>query len=179
MGASGSPVFDEVGRLVAINTFKSPGKQGYYYNVPVKWVKQLLDAPEDKTVAQEVLPFWDAPEELRPMFMRVVIPLQNEEWFQLENIAKQWVEREPTSPESWYYLGVAIDRQGRGEQAEMHFQQALKLNPQHPSTLYEMGLRAARQGKPDEAKKIKVALSEIDDELAEALQQAIEPKKAQ
>jgi hypothetical protein len=42
-----------------------------------------------------------------------------------------------------------------------------------------MGLRAARQGQSDEAKKIKVVLSEIDDELAEALQQAIEPKKAQ
>jgi serine protease Do len=179
MGASGSPVFDEAGRLVAINTFKSPGRQGYYYNVPVKWVKQLLDAPEEKTVQREEVPFWDTPEELRPFFMRVVIPLQNEEWADLERIAMQWTVREPDNAEGWYYLGLAQDKQARSLEAHMHFQQALKLNPQHPSALYELGLLAAHQGNQREVQRIQMALSEIDDELAKALQRAIEPKKAQ
>jgi hypothetical protein len=178
MGDSGSPVFDEVGRLVAINTFKSPGKQGYYYNVPAKWVRQLLDAPENKTVAQESLPFWDAPEELRPFFMRVVIPLQNEEWAGLANVAQQWTEREPNNAEGWYYLGLATEKQGRSNQAQAHFQQALRLNPQHPNSLYEMGMMASRQGDQSVVRKIQMALNDIDEELAAALEQATEHKKA-
>ncbi|MCE9633075.1 MAG: trypsin-like peptidase domain-containing protein, partial [Methylophilales bacterium] len=117
MGASGSPVFDEAGRLVAVNTFKSPGRQSYYYNVPVKWVKQLFDAPETAIIEQGDLPFWDAPEEARPFFMRVVIPLQNEEWAELERIAKLWIEREPNNAEGWYYLGLAQDKQSRSMEA--------------------------------------------------------------
>ena len=177
LGASGSPVFDGTGKLIAINTFKSPGRQSYFYNIPVKWVKQLLGAPETKTVQQEVLPFWDAPEELRPFFMRVVLPLQNEQWAELERIATQWATHEPANAEAWYYLGLAQDKQSHSLEAHMHFQQALKLNPQHPSALYELGLLASQQGDQNEVQKIHTALNQIDQELAEALQQAIEKQK--
>ncbi len=177
MGASGSPVFDEAGRLVAVNTFKSPGRQGYYYNVPVKWVKQLFDAPETATIEQGDPPFWDTPEEARPFFMRVVIPLQNEEWVELERIAMQWTAREPNNAEGWYYLGLAQNKQSRSLEARMHFQQALKCNPQHPSALYELGLLAAYQGDLNEVLRIQLALAAIDDDLAEEFRQATEPKK--
>lgn len=42
MGASGSPVFDEQGKLIAISTFKSPGRGAYFYNIPVKWSKSVV-----------------------------------------------------------------------------------------------------------------------------------------
>ncbi|MFM9913133.1 MAG: trypsin-like peptidase domain-containing protein [Methylophilaceae bacterium] len=179
MGASGSPVFDEAGRLVAISTVKSPGRQGYYCNVPVKWVKQLLDAPEFASIEQADLPFWDAPEEARPFFMRVVIPLQNEEWADLKRIAKLWTEHEPNTVEGWYYLGLAESKQGQTSDAEAHFKQALKLHPQHPATLYESGLMAALQGNQGEVEKIQIALREIDEELAEEFRLEIVPKKKQ
>jgi len=172
MGASGSPLLDDSGKLIGINTFKSPGRGAYFYNVPVKWVKKLLEAPDSTVVQQEDLPFWDAPEELRPFFMRVVPPLQAERWSELEQVAALWVEREPASPEAWHYLGLAQDRQGRNSEALQQYQKALALNAQHPATLFEMGMLAARLGNQAEFEKMHLALNGIDSDLAEELNQA-------
>jgi hypothetical protein len=173
MGASGSPVLDDNGKIIGINTFKSPGRDAYFYNIPVKWVKKLLDAPETSTIQQEDLPFWDAPEELRPFFMRVVLPLQAEHWSELEQIAVLWTEREPASPEAWHYLGLAQDRQGKPGQAISNYQKVLVLNPHHPATLFEIGMMASRAGDRAEVEKMLLALNEIDEDMAEELRRAI------
>lgn len=169
MGASGSPLLDESGRLLGISTFKSPGRDAYFYHVPVKWVKQLLDAPESTTVQQEDLPFWDAPEALRPFFMRVVPYLQAEQWADLEHVAMAWTRAEPSSAEAWYMLGLAQGRQGKSEAASQQLHKALALHPRHPATLYELALLAAGQGDQGEVEKIRTALGGIDRELAERL----------
>lgn len=41
LGASGSPLFDAQGRLVGINTFKTPGRLAYFYAVPVEWLNGM------------------------------------------------------------------------------------------------------------------------------------------
>lgn len=179
MGASGSPLLDEDGKLIGINTFKSPGRNAYFYNVPVKWVKALLNAPETTTVQQEDLPFWDAPEELRPFFMQVVLPLQEERWDALERVATLWAEREPSSTEAWYYLALAEDRSGRGQQAMVHYRKSLELNPQHPAALYNMGVLASRLGDKSDYDQVLVALSGIDQAMAVELEQAVHPAAAQ
>lgn len=143
MGASGSPVFDHEGKLVAISTFKSPGKNAYYYNVPVKWVKALLKQPEITSMKTDALPFWDAPEERRPFFMRVVIPYKNKEWNELNRIGELWLKQEPTSPEAFYYAGIAKEKLGVLDQATKHYQQALKLQPEHPAAI--VGLACIEQ----------------------------------
>ena len=131
MGASGSPVFNDEGQLLGISTFKSPGKNAYYYNLPVKWVKALLAQTETTSMETDVSPFWDATELERPFFMRVVQPFKNEKWDDLMAVAESWVQSEPDSAEAFYYAGIAEENRGHLIQAQQHFAQALALEPEH------------------------------------------------
>ena len=143
MGASGSPVFDEDGKLLAISTFKSPGKNAYYYNIPVKWIKALLKQPDITSMETDVLPFWDAPEEQRPFFMRVVQLFKNEKWHELHEIAQLWLKKEPDSAEAFYYAGVAEEKMNHLKEAQQYFQQALVIHPQHPAAM--IGLECTKE----------------------------------
>lgn len=173
MGASGSPVFDSDGKLVAISTFKSPGHDAYFYNMPVKWVKALLNAPETASLKTDISPFWDVPEQQRPFFMRVVLPYQNGHWAELKAVAQEWIAKEPTSPEAFYYAGIAEENLGDLDKANQYFKKTLSLHPHHVATLIELGLIANHAGKTDEVEKTRIALkaidSALDDEFTEAL----------
>lgn len=161
MGASGSPLMDDQGRLIGLSTFKSPGRNGYFYNVSVKWVKLLLDAPESEKVRNGT-PFWDVPEDQRPYFMRVVIPMQNEEWGGLKQISRGWVENEPNNAEALYYLGLAEDRLGESMSALQHYNQAIKLNPRHSATVLALARIAHRQGDVMEVQRLAAILKDLD-----------------
>lgn len=169
LGASGSPIFDDQGKLLGLNTFKSPGHNGFFYGVPVKWVKQLLAAPENSQINQPGTPFWDAPEDQRPYLMRVVLPAQNEEWSDLKNIAQAWVNKEPNNAEAYYYLGVAQQNLGEAEQALHQYQQAVKLNPRHTASLLALGKIAARQGNQAEVQRLSLLLKDLDSAAVEEL----------
>lgn len=172
IGASGSPVFDYAGRLVGISTFKSPGKNAYYYNVPVNWVKKMLNSPEIGLNAAHDDPFWDAPEEKRPFFMQIVLPFQNNRWQDVQEIAAHWAASEPGSAEARYYQGEAAKQQGDETQAMTHFQQALRLHPNHPSTLQSMAKLLGKQGKVGDAERIRLTLKEINPELLDGTETA-------
>ena len=181
MGASGSPVFDAEGKLVALSTFKSPGRgRAYFYNMPVKWIKALLNAPDTASLNivslnTNELPFWDAPELQRPFFMRVVLPYQNEKWADLKIVAQEWIAAEPTNPEAFFYAGVAEENLGNLTQANQYFQKTLNLHPQHVATLIELGLMANRAGKADDVEKTRVALKAINGELDAEFMEALKP----
>jgi serine protease Do len=179
MGASGSPVFNSEGKLIALSTFKSPGHAAYFYNLPVKWIKALLEKPESEEVATfktDESPFWDAPEESRPFFMRVVLPYQNEKWPELEKIATDWVAKEPKSEEAHFYLGVAQEKLGKLPEAKAQFAEVLKLHPQHSGTLLELGLIAKQEGNQTELDRLKVAMAEVDNDVLEAFNLLINPQ---
>lgn len=169
IGASGSPVFDYAGRLVGISTFKSPGKNAYYYNVPVNWIKKMLNSPEIALSAPHADPFWDAPEAQRPFFMQIVLPFQNNRWQDVQEIATRWAASEPGSAEAKYYQGEAARQQGDETLAMTHFRQALRLHPNHPSTLQSMAQLLDKQGKVNDAESIRVTLKEINPELLEGV----------
>lgn len=137
-GASGSPLMDEKGRLVGINTVKSPGHDAFYYSVPVKWVKALLNAPDASSLIPGAPPFWDAPDAERPYFMRVVDYQLAENWPELAKIAKDWTNAEPASVEAWHTLGLAYAKLGETANALAAFHKALALKPQHSATLQHL-----------------------------------------
>lgn len=178
MGASGSPVFDSEGKLVAISTFKSPGRGAYFYNVPVKWIKALLNVPETESLKTDISPFWDALETQRPFFMRVVLPYQNGHWAELKAVAQDWISKEPTDAEAFYYAGIAEKNLGDLNKANQYFQKTLTLHTQHPATLIELGIMANQAGKPEEVEKVRVALKTIDDELDEEFTEALKQSEA-
>ncbi len=142
IGASGSPVFDFDGRLVGISTFKSPGRNAYYYNMPVNWVKTLLMQPEHALDAQHVLPFWDAPDAQQPFFMQVVLPYQFKQWPTLMGIAQQWLAREPNNVEPQFYMAEAQYHSGQQTEALQQYQAILQRFPDHPATLKSLILHA-------------------------------------
>lgn len=170
IGASGSPVFDYAGRLVGISTFKSPGKNAYYYNVPVNWVKKMRNSPEIALDAPHDSPFWDAPEDKRPFFMQIVLPFQNNRWQDVQTIATHWAASEPGSAEARFYLGESARQQGDDVQAMTHFQQALRLHPNHPSTLQSMAQLLQKQGKVNDAEQIRLTLKDINPELLDGME---------
>ncbi len=169
MGASGSPLFDDKGQLIGLDTFKSPGRNAYFYSMPVKWIKALLDAPEHEKVTATDTPLWDLPEDRRPYFMRVVLPLQNGEWKDLRQIAQAWLQKEPNNPEAIYYLGYALENLGEQPAAEQQYKRALMLNPKHSSSLIALGKIARQQGNASEMQRLAMVLQELDSEEAEAL----------
>lgn len=173
IGASGSPVFDYEGKLIGISTFKSPGRSAYFYNMSVKWIKTLLQAPEVKLNTPHDLPFWDAPDEIRPFFMQVVLPFQNNRWLDVQKIASSWTVKEPNNVEAWYYLGMAAQQLGDKVNANEDFKRALSLHANHPATLQALALMAHQQGNETEVEKIRLTLKEMDTDLAEALNEAL------
>lgn len=176
MGASGSPVFDAEGKLIALSTFKNPGRGAFFYNVPVKWVKALLDAPEVTSMKSDELPFWDSPEESRPFFMRVIVPYHNEEWANLGKIAALWIKKEPANAEAYYYLGFAQEKLGDFTAAKLSFAEAIKLHPQHAASLFELALIANQEKNQAEFERVKLAIKEVDVDMLTTLDDTINPK---
>ncbi len=175
IGASGSPIFDYEGKLIGISTFKSPGHNAYFYNMSVKWVKDLLLTPEVKLNTPHDLPFWDAPDESRPYFMQIVLPFQNNRWNDVQRVAASWTAKEPKNVEAWYYSGMAAQNLGDGTAANKDFQTALSLHPDHPATLQALALMAHQNGNEAAVEKIRLTLKDVNAELVETLDEALKP----
>ncbi len=173
IGASGSPIFDYAGKLIGISTFKSPGRNAYYYNMPVKWLRALLNAPASKLNSEHDLPFWDAPEDARPFFMQIVLPFQNNRWQDVLAIATRWSTQEPTSAEAWYYLGAAKQHLGDDATAVKHYEYALTFHPRHPASLQALGLLAKAEGNTEKLNHIRLALKEVGGEALTGLDELI------
>lgn len=169
MGASGSPIFDDKGRLLGMNTVKSPGKHAYFYGVPVNWIKQAMDLPEHPLVSQPGIPFWDAAEDQRPYFMRVVLPLQNRSWQELRQIAQAWAGKEPDNLEAQYYVALAAENLGAVTEAQAGYQAVLATNARHSASLLGLGRIANRSGNQAEVARLSMLLKDLDEESAEAL----------
>ena len=175
IGASGSPIFDYAGNLIGISTFKSPGRNAYYYNMPVKWVRALLQSPSSKLNSVHDQPFWDAPEQDRPFFMQIVLPFQNNRWQDVLTIASQWTTQEPNSVEAWYYMGAAKQHLGDKSSAYQHYEHALTLHKNHPATLQALGLLAKAEGNDAKLDHIRLALKEVGGEALAGLEEMMNP----
>lgn len=164
LGASGSAIFDNQGKLIGLNTVKSPGRppHAYYYGVPVKWVKKLLKAPESSRIGNPGTPFWDAPESSWPFFMQVVGPSLNDKWADLKTIAEGWISAEPANAEAHYYLGLAQQRLGDNADALKEYTQAVNLNSRHAEALKGLAALAQQAGDQREVQRLSMQIRELD-----------------
>ena len=178
LGSSGGALFDQESRLIGITTFKSPGRNAYYYSLPVEWIRQLMAAPEllDLTITEA--PFWSLPETDRPFFMQVVLPYQNGAWDALERIAAAWVRKEPANADALYYLGRAEYGLKRLQEAAQHLTRAVTLNPRHLEAQLALAALAIDQGDRRLASSIRDQIGHLSAEEAAALSERIEKMAA-
>jgi len=169
MGASGSGMFDEEGKLIGINTFKSPGRNAYFYALPIEWLKQVEKQPVETVFPIVGKAFWEEKDQDKPYFMQIVQPELNGEWQSLLQVAQQWTKVEPTSDEAWYELGYANEMLNQTPLAKDYYEKALKLNPQHTEAIYRLGLMAAQTGDKQTVEKFQKKLATLDVDLAEDL----------
>lgn len=164
MGASGSPLFNDQGKVIGMSTFKSPGAQGYFYNVPAKWIKAAMTLPESDKLTQTATPFWDLPLEQRPYWMQVVLPMQAEKWNDVLDIAAAWVKSTPKDPESYYYLALAQQHLGEIQTAKSNYQMVLQANPHHTASIVALAKIAKTQDNQSELTQLSQMLGMLDNE---------------
>jgi len=169
MGASGSPLFDDQGKVIGMNTFKSPGANGYFYNVPAKWIRAAMALPETDKIIKTASPFWDAPLEKRPYWMQVVLPMQAEKWQELLAIASDWKKQAPDDPEASYYVALAQQNLGNLQEAQANFRITLAANPHHTSSILALARIARDQDNQSELRDFSKMLSALDNETLESL----------
>lgn len=170
LGASGGGVFDDEGNLVGVITLKSPGKNAYYYYLPLEWVQALLNQPEQAVTAKPGKAFWALSEDKWPFFMQVVQPFLTENWDALLRIANKWAMLEPNTAESWFYLAVAEYAIKDTQKAEAHMQKVVAMNSQHTQALYYLGLMAEESGKHTLALTYVALLNNLDEAIASQLE---------
>ncbi|MDP3609433.1 MAG: trypsin-like peptidase domain-containing protein [Methylophilus sp.] len=151
LGASGGGAFDDAGNLVGIITLKSRGDKAHYYYMPVEWVQALMDKPAKSLGVESEKPFWAMDVQQRPYFMRVVQPYVSQEWKTLIKVASQWVQSEPNTAESWFYLATAEYATKDYAKAEEHFRKVLALNHQHVQALEYLGKLSEKMAQAETA----------------------------
>ncbi|NCA26595.1 MAG: serine protease [Methylophilaceae bacterium] len=170
LGSSGGALFDQQFNLIGITTFKSPGPNGYFYSLPVEWIKRLLQSPELDSLATNETPFWALPLEKQPYFMKVVIPYQNREWQSLNTISTEWSSKEPKTEDAWYFLALSEIGLNKLEQAKFDLERVVSQNPRHLDALKNL-FKLANQEKDFTAlEKIRAQIKKIDNALLDELE---------
>jgi serine protease Do len=173
LGASGGGVFDEQGNLIGIITLKSPGRNAFYYNMPVEWIQALLEKTEQPITAKSELPFWAKTADQWPFFMKVVQPYLTEDWKALQTIAQAWVEQEPNTTEAWFFLAAAEYANNDKAMAEQHLQKVVAQNHQHSQAIYYLSLIEEAKGNHIEAMSNVALLNSFDAATAAELKVAM------
>ena len=165
MGASGSPVFNERGEVIGLSTFKSPGRlNAFYYNVPIKWVKEAMNLPQTDLNQKHQHAFWEAELDKKPYWMQIVIPLQNEDWQSVERIVKEWISVNPKDQEARFYNAVIAKHASRLPEAKNILKNILVENPYHASALAELADIAASENNLPEVEYYKNQLAKFTHE---------------
>lgn len=173
MGASGSGLFDGEGRLIGINTFKSPGRNAYFYALPIEWLALVEKQPIEKKFPIDGKTFWEEEDANKPFFMQIAQPELQEDWSKLLVVSQRWVKAEPKNTEAWYELGVAQENTKQKPDAEKSYRKALELSKNNVDAMFRLGLLAAEQGNIKEVQAMKLAISSVDTDTAEEFTQAI------
>lgn len=172
MGASGSGLFDDQGKLVGINTFKSFGRIAYFYAMPADWIENLNTLPVRKIGPFPQAAFWEDNEH-SPFFLQIARPELQKNWHDLLSISQQWLDAEASNAEAWYEQGLAQEGLGLDYAAQLSYQKAIALDQHHSDALFHLGMLALKRGDDTEVHKVSLALANISSEIAADFNHAI------
>jgi len=173
MGASGSGIFDLDGKLLGINTFKSPGKTAYFYSLPIEWLVNLQKLPEETTFPIIGKAFWEADDDKKPFFMQMAIPEISEDWLKLEQVAQNWIASEPKNSEAWFELGVANEHLNKTDEAARAYHESVVFDAGNINALFRLGVIAHNKGDDAGVNQVKQSIAEIDPTLVEQYREAL------
>lgn len=167
LGASGSGLFDDEGRLIGINTFKTGGRDAYFYAVPIEWLAELETREVETRFPIQGNAFWEGtiPDSM-PYFLQIAKPELTEDWNGLEKIASVWTKAEPANTNAWYELGLAQEKLGKKTEAERTYRKSVDLDAMNTDSLFRIGIIAFEKGDTAEIHKISAALNGIDERIA-------------
>ena len=176
MGASGSGMFDAEGRLLGINTFKTPGRNAYFYALPISWLDDLEKLPAETTFPIDGMAFWEEEDANKPYFMQIAVPELQEDWPKLALVAERWTKAEPSSTEAWYELGNAQEHLGREAEAEAAYRKSVELYAANTDSLFRLGVMASQKGDTEQVNSINSTLLALNKDIAEEFNKAIKCK---
>jgi serine protease Do len=111
--------------------------------------------------------FIGLPDEEKPFFMQIIMPMEKKKWQKMLDIAKKWTQADEDSADAWYYLGYAQEKLGNLDFAKLFLNQAYKLNNRHLESLVELYDISVIQIDPKESKRILGLIEEINPERAD------------
>ncbi|HCC72586.1 MAG TPA: serine protease [Methylophilaceae bacterium] len=173
LGASGSGLFDTEGRLVGINTFKTSGRNSFYYALPVEWLSTLKNKPAETNFPITGIALWEEDEDKKPIFLQVAIPTIKEDWKKLLAVANEWVKKENNNAEAWFELGLANEHLNDLMGAEKAYRQSTKLDNQNTDALLRLGVIAKSKDDKNEIKTLRDQIAKINPELIEDYNQLV------
>ena len=166
IGASGGGIFNYDGELIGITTFKTPGNTAFYYSMPVKIIKKLLDQGKEISVTtQSELPFWDAPPKEQPYFMQVVGATKQQSWNELKKITAKWIKEEPQEIEALYHHGYSFYELKDFTSAKTLLQKVIKQNNKHALAYLHLYKIAIIEKQEDDIGYYKSRIIKLDDSL--------------
>lgn len=166
MGASGSGIFDLEGRLLGINTFKTPGRPAYFYSLPIEWLADLEKLPVETKFPITGKAFWEEEDANKPFFMQIAIPELDKDWPKLAQITEKWLEIDPKNTDAWYALGVANENMNKIDNAKNAYQRSVLFDANNTDALFRLGVIAQSAGDKEGVHSINLAIANVDKELA-------------
>ena len=162
VGSSGGALFDNDFNLIGITTFKSPGKRlGYFYCLPTEWIDKVLQTEMLTDIRSDTPPFWALPDEKKPFFMQVVLPLLDSNWSEVKRIAKLWTQSEDDSTNAWFYLGLA-EKKFNNDFAKLFLNKSIQLNSKNLDALEVLHQIAVEENDSELIQKYKSMIEKVD-----------------
>ena len=173
MGASGSGIFDMEGKLLGINTFKTPGRPAYFYSLPIEWLANVEKLPVETDFPIIGKAFWEADDDKKPFFMQIAIPEINQDWLMLAQVAQKWIDTDAKNSDAWYELGVAHENLNKIDEAKAAYQQSAALDATNTDALFRLGVIAQSVGDKVAMHNVNLAIAKVDKNLAQQYSQML------
>ena len=172
-GASGGGLFNNVGQLVGLLTFRQRGTDGSYFSVPIDWLSaDIADSTRYSPIApleSNLIAFWQHSAESLPYFMQANSLTVDQKWLPLLQLTNRWGSVDKTSIEPWIAQGSAYDGLARPDDAIKAFEEALKRNPDSNEAWFGLGHVYAKQGNGQKFQLMQQNLERLNPDLAAEL----------
>lgn len=126
-----------------------------------------VEAEEDKgaPIALVANPYLaqkiDVPAAAEEQFRTAVVLMQGENWAQAEQKLRVMTEAFPELAGPFVNLGISLWRQGKIDEAEKAFAQAISINPLHNDVYVQYGVMLREQGEFDRAEQVYLDALEV------------------